>query len=335
MSSNHNGNRPAPELFGFGGMGRMSEERPLDALLPGLGKSTRKKSEPIAASPLHPRVLEVKLEDGWEWTLGAWSDPGARALSKRLKELIQATVLAELSKSPDSKTASRNFGKMRLLVFSKFSDKSLKAIEKIGFSADGFSPDQYAERVAAWQDEARAAGLDAAARPTGVYVLDITRAAPVLDQNLRTIQGLMTKRLAGEFWGQTPGGPSRLMATYLRQYFNATVTPDRKGLHELELFIVQDRPQCLRWVDPAIFQALCDFVGVILRAVYDLKVQWGVCTPDASGFATPPVFRVKRPDGYQIVPISLHVLNWCVMPRSDDDAPTLAQAVDALAAELR
>src|SRR5690554_2429115 len=131
MSSNQNGNGPVPDVLGFGGLGRMSEERPLDALLPGLGKSARKKSEPIAASPVHPRVLEVKLEDTWEWTLGAWSDPGARALSKRLKELIQVTVLAELSKSPDSKTASRNFSKLRLLVFSKMSEESLKVIEKI------------------------------------------------------------------------------------------------------------------------------------------------------------------------------------------------------------
>src|SRR5690554_5054688 len=217
MSSNQNGNGPVPGDLGFGGLGRMSEERPLDALLPGLGKSARKKSEPIDASAVHPRVLEVKLEDHWEWTLGVWSDPGARALEKRLRELIQVTVLAELSKSPDSKTASRNFSKMRLLAFSELSAKSREVIEKIGFSEVGFESDQYAERVAAWRDEASAAGLSSSARPTAVFVLDISRGDPVIAKNLLTIQGQMTKTLAGEFWGQTPGGPSRLMAMHFRQ----------------------------------------------------------------------------------------------------------------------
>lgn len=332
MSSNQNGSGPVPG--DFGGLGRMSEERPLDALLPGLGKTGRKKSEPIDASAVHPRVLEVTLEDHMEWTLGVWSDPGAHALDKRLRELIQVTVLAELSKSPDSKTASRNFSKMRLLAFSELSAKSREAIEKIGFSEVEFEPDQYVERVAAWRDEASAAGLSPSARPTAVYVLDISRGDPVIAENLRTIQGQMTKTLAGEFWGQTPGGPSRLMAMHFRQSLNAAVTPDRKGLHQFELFIVQDRSRCLRWIDPSIFQALCDFVGVILRAVYDLDVQWGICTPDASGFAAPPVFRIKKSEGYQIVPISLHVLNWCVMPRGPD-APSLAESVDVLAGELR
>lgn len=334
MSSNENGSNGAPGDLGMGALGRMSEERPLDALLPELNKSRRQKSEPIDASAVHPRVLEVTLEDSWEWTLGAWSDPGARALDKLLRELIQVTVLAELSKSPDNKTAARNFEKMRLLVFAPMSAESQKVIEEIGFSRIDFAPDQYAERINAWRDEARAAGLTPSPRPSAVYVMDISRVDPVIANNLLTIQAEMTKKLAGEFWGQTPGGPSRLMATYLRQYLNASVTPNRKGLHELELFIVQDKQNCLRWIDPSIFQALCDFIGVILRAVHDLDVQWGVCTPDSSGFASPPVFRVKRKDGYKIVPVSLHLLNWCVMPRGEE-APSLAESVDALARELK
>lgn len=326
MSSNHN-------KIGAGGLGRMSEERPLDSMLPGLGESSRPRSEPIDASAVHPRVLEVTLEDTWEWTVGVWFDPGAPALKARLRELIQVTVLSELSKSPDSKTPERNFSKMRLLAFCELSAPSREVIETMGFGATEFGADQYVERIAAWSDEAIAAGLEPPESPDAVYTMDISRVDPVISKTLLTIQDQMTKKLAGEFWGQTPGGPSRLMATYFRQYLNATVTPTRKGLHEFELFICQETQDCLRWIDPSIFQALCDFVGVILRSVYDLDVQWGICTPDSSGFAQPPVFRAKNASGYQIVPISLHLLNWCVMPRGDG-ARSLAESVDALVRDL-
>lgn len=144
----------------------------------------------------------------------------------------------------------------------------------------------------------------------------------------------MLDQLGGEVWGETPGGPSKLLATYVRQHFNTTVTPSRDGLHAFELFLVQDKPDELRWMPPLIFQALCDFVGVVLQAEYGLSAQWALCTPDDDGFAPPPVLRVATATGYEQIAIGERIVKWCVMARGGH-APTLAEQVDELVDGLR
>lgn len=334
MGLNGSGNGRSRAAPAFGGFGRMSEERPLDALLPGLTGSERPASEPLEAMPIHPRVLEVELEKTWEWAMACWFDPGPGPLRKQLVNLMRATLLAELSKPLAEVNPDRQFGALRLLVFDELSAESRQLIDALGFQPAQFAYDEYAERMAAWRDEAQAAGLRVAARPREVFSMPVEQGDAVIAQKLNVIQQQMITQLGATFWGENPGNPSMRLANGLGQYLNARVTPDRDGVHAMELFLVQTAPRVLRWMPPAAFQGLCDFVAVILQANYPLSVQWAVCKPEADGLSVPPLVRVtKSGQKFHIIPIALRLVDWCVMPR-DEDATTLAESVDQLVAAL-
>jgi hypothetical protein len=161
-----------------------------------------------------------------------------------------------------------------------------------------------------------------------VFKADIELPNASISDKLEQIQRQMIDQLDGEVFGETPGGPSKLMATYFRQHFNTTITPDRKGLHSFELFLVQEKAHTLRWMPPLLFQGLCDFVGVLLQAEFKRNVQWALSTPDDSGFAPPPVFRVPASGGgYEHIPVGELIIQWCVLPQPEQ-TPTLAQRIE-------
>jgi hypothetical protein len=282
------------------------------------------------AQPVHPRVLEVGLEDHQEWALACWFDPGPDKLDAQLRRLLEVTFLAEFSQRPSLDLVDRNFEAVQLLVFDELGAESRDRLEALGFESASYVPDNYVERMSAWREEAKDEGLEIPSTPKSVFNAPISRPDPSISSKLEQIQRQMVDKLDGEVFGETPGGPSKLMASFFRQHFNVTITPDRKGLHSFELFLVQETPRTLRWMPPVLFQSLCDFVGVMLQAEHGLTVQWGMSTPDSTGFAPPPVFRVPTDGGYRQIPVGEEVIRWCVMPRSDD-APTLAEQVAKLA----
>ena len=284
---------------------------------------------------IHPRVLEVELEHHREWALACWSDEEPQVLAEQLSRLVEVTFLAEYSQRPSIALGERNFEAVQLLCFDELGEDSRQAIAELGFEPVDYVSDQYVERMSAWREEAEAEGMEPPSSPAEVYKAEIRRPDSSIFDTLQKIQGQMIDQLEGEVFGETPGGPSKLMATYFRQYFNTTVTPDRKGLQSFELFLVQDAPHRLRWVPPVLFQGLCDFVGVLLQAEHNLNVQWALSTPDEVGFAPPPVFRVPSPKGgFEHIAIGEHITNWCVMPK-DQDAPSLAERIDSLVEDIR
>lgn len=314
---------------------RISEDRPLDALLPELEKPpTRGDASAPSGAAVHPRVLEVQLEHHMEWALACWADPGPQALREQLRRLLEVTFLAEYSQPATEELVERNFEAVQLLVFADLDDAAQAVLEELGFSSVSYVPDNYVERMSAWRDEARAAGGEVPNVPRSVWKADIERPSDALAEKLAKLERQMVNKLDGDVWGETPGGPSRLMATYMRQFFNTTVTPSREGLHNFELFLVQETPGKLRWLGPVVFQGLCDFMGVLLQAEHNFTVQWALCTPDSSGFAPPPVFRVLLPGGHRHVSIGQLVVQWAVMPRDEDD-PSLATRLDEVADGLK
>jgi hypothetical protein len=306
----------------------------LDALLPELAEPGRSESEAIEALAVHPRVLEVELEDSWEWAMTCWFDPGSEELADQLTMMIVATLLAEMSTPPAALKVERNFSAVRLLVFAELSAESRAAIERLGFKSAPYVGDEYVERMAAWRDEARAAGTHIGSKPDEIFVLEVVRDDPAISAKLDEIQRRMVEDLGDEVWGETPGGPSRLMATYFRQYLNSSVTPSHEGLRAFELFLSQEKTDVLRWMPPVLFQGLCDFVGVILQAEYEFEAQWGLCATDETGFTPPPLLRVSTDAGFEIVPVGEFLVEWCIMPRGDD-AAQLADYLDELVEELR
>jgi hypothetical protein len=101
--------------------------------------------------------------------------------------------------------------------------------------------------------------------------------------------------------------------------------PTRAGIECLEAIVVQTGAGVIRWIEPLIFQALCDLIAVMAASQPGLDVEWGVCDPDPeSGLSPPPVLRVQRDGDAFHVPLAEHVLRWCVMPVAPGESvPTL------------
>ena len=77
----------------------MSSDRPLDALLPQL------KDSYIPFAPIHPRLLEMADDPtDAQWVMLWWGDlANEPLLFRQLAKLVEATLLAELSRTPEQR----------------------------------------------------------------------------------------------------------------------------------------------------------------------------------------------------------------------------------------
>lgn len=297
----------------------MSAARPLDALLPSLREPA------LPREPLHPRVLELATEGGIEWVLIAWSDPGGqRAMHEALRSLVEATLLAELSRTPATLAAAgpRRFAGLRLVVLHEPTWELEPAIRAFGFRN---GPAELSDEVRAVIDaEAADTGRPRVA-PASVWYAPIRRAPGGLGDKLEQIHGMMAGRLGAECWGTTPGGFSHLFATFAQEIFSQRIRPDADGLAALDLLLVQREPGVIRWLPPLVFQALCDFLPVAATAVHGARISWAQSEDIGGGFAHPPLVRAE--DGAQgiHIPIGQHVLRWWMMPlQQGEEVPSFA-----------
>jgi len=307
----------------------MNHERPLDALLPELGEA----HAPIPLTHVHQRVLEVATDDGdLEWLLICWRDPGGpQALHQSLMPVVEATLLAELSRPANNLGTARHVG-IRLALFETVADVAA-ATAAFGFHEQTWDAHAQPGTMAAIRDEAARVGLQVPERPVALWHAPIRHPEGDHGARLFELQQMMSARMQDDVWGATPGGPSKLLANYIERMFRETIAPDLDGLSTLELLLVQrERDEVsdmgpIRWIPPLLFQALADFVGVVATTVFGARVQWAVCEQDALGLYPPPHFRVDVPGGQSYyLPVGLHLVRWCMMPlRAGEDVPTLAE----------
>jgi len=303
----------------------ISAERPLDALLPEL-RAAREPRVPV--SPIHPRVLEVELENGREWTLACWRDPGgARAFHTQVLAMLEATILAELSRPPRGiAAAERSYTGVRLIVFPELPFDPGPAVQAFGMTKAAYVEDAYAGRVSVLRREARELGIEVGEHPSQVWASEVRSPDGSLGEKLMKIHQMMATRMEDDVWGKTPGGPSKLFALYAEREFGERIPPTLDGLRAFELLVVRHTRGVIRWIYPLLFQALCDFIGVVAQAEFGAKIAWSVCEEPESGLAPPPLFRVVEASGGTIhIPIAHHVLRWSMMPLGDhDEVPSLA-----------
>lgn len=293
----------------------MSSERPLDALLPELTPSA---SASMPRSAVHPRVLESEVEGRREWGLIVWDDPGGpRRLHTAVQGLVEATLLAELSKPPRvrKEESERRFDAMRLFVFASPSWSIEPAIRAFGFREVPFDAASAEERMAAIRSEGRAQGRTVPAAPVSVWEARIGHREGALGDQLSSIEAAMAERMGDDVWGLTPGGPSKLFAMLAESTFGERIAPSLAGLESLEMLLVSREPDVIRWMPPLLFQALCDFLPIVAQATFETRISWAVCEELEGGFAQPPLIRVEPPGERPIhVPLGPHVLRWCMMP---------------------
>ena len=305
----------------------IDEERPLDSLLPEIDEPERVgDTSPVEKTAIHPRVLRVELEDGCIWSMACWEDPGMHELDEQLRRTIGSTLLAEMARpSGDPDLHERNFDAVELLVFAEMFPESRTVLGTLGFEEVDYIPDEYEERIDTWRTEAEEVEHDIAARPDSLWLNLFHRHGEEMDTKLDRVHRELDERLDGVVWGESPGGPSKFAADLLEREFNVSIEPTHEGLAQFELVTVQETGDYLRWMRPLIFQALCDFVGVLLQVQHGLDVQWGICEPEEDGFVPPPLFRVRRRRDWTTVNIARWMANWCLMPGDPSESDSLGE----------
>lgn len=301
----------------------MSAERPLDALLPSL------KEPALPDAPVHSRVLERETEEGLEWVLIVRRDPGGpRALHESVQALVEATLLAELSRTPASlaKTGARRCAGLRLVVMPAFDWDVAPAVRAFGFTLDENPP--AADVLRAVGAELERLG-DPPALPDATWSARIQHPSGTLGEHLAALHADLATALGDVTWGTTPGEFSHRFATHARRFFAEPIRPDADGLHTMDLLLVQREEGVIRWIPPLAFQALCDFLPVVAAAVHGARISWAVSEDLGDGFAHPPLVRVDDGGEGIHIPIGHHVLRWWMMPLAPgEEVPSLEAWLD-------
>ena len=76
--------------------------------------------------------------------------------------------------------------------------------------------------------------------------------------------------------------PSRLAATFIEEVFHTKIPPTLDGLRTLEMLLVSQQAGAIRWIPPMLFQALCDFIGVLGQTLFDRDIAWPSANPTAT-----------------------------------------------------
>lgn len=319
----------------------MDEDRPLDSLMPemreGGAPAGAGQGAPEQAEPLHPRVLEVGLEEGTEWNLACWQDPGPRAFHDQLSRMLRATLLRELSR-PAARLEERDksFIGLRLMDFAGLDDDTREVLEGVGFHRESYTADEYSERMSAWREEGRAAGLNLKTAPESLWALPLEQRDGREGRALGRVAEGMRQAMGGQVWGETPGAVSRHLARLLGEELDVEIELGDSGLQTLQKTLFAEATGAVRWTDPMLFQGVCDFVGVVLHGEYGVRVQWGVCEANAHGIVPPPMFRLPRDGHNQTIPVGARVLEWCMLPiAADETASRLDERVGELARLLK
>lgn len=281
-----------------------------------------KKSEPLEAAPLHPRVLELDVDGRFGWAAVIWDALPAQELHDQLRRHVEAALLAELSRTPADlrEHAPRQVEALYVIAFAEVDDAALAAFALNKTDADAHST----LAMQHIRGESQLVSREAPDEPHAIYRVAIktTAAALSLDASMRAV--------SDEPFGAEPGKPFLQLAIALLGEEQEPV-PNSELLTLIEARVGQAEEGVIRFIPPLVFQAFCDGVGVVASKEHGRSVQWAETSTDAQGLASPPLFRARLPtdrgtmDNVHI-PIGLHLLRWCVMPLAEGETvPTVAE----------
>ena len=217
----------------------------------------------------------------------------------------------------------RRFKGLRLHIMQDLGWNAAASLRAFGFAPcqEPVSDEQRRVIVA----EAERTGRVSDGHPHSSWRAEIRSPEGRLGERLADIDRMMAERMDNELWGETPGGPSHLLATYVRKSFGEKVEATPQGLDSLELFLVQRTPGAIRWIPSVIFQALADFVGVVAAHHFGVKVSWAEAEDLGDGYGHPPLFRTEIRGEQVPVPLGQPLLRWCMMPILDgEELPPLS-----------
>lgn len=269
--------------------------------------------EALPEAPVHPRMLEVRdAPDVASFVLVVWPEAeDGPALRQLLGRVVEATLLAELSRTPSDLHADgdRRVGSLRLVAFAPIDPAALARFGLVPAQAD----ESWQEALAHVRGEASAAGREPPEVEPALFRAVFTEPSEELAQLERGLRAVGDEAI----FGAAPGALARQVGTL--------VGVDPADLDAMGAALVPEARERVRWVEPMLFQALCDAAGVHAARALKLPVQWAVSEPDDSGMAPPPLLRTRGPAGDVHVPVGVELLRWCVMPlREGEQVPPLS-----------
>jgi hypothetical protein len=289
---------------------------PLDQLVPGL----RQKVERTRALPVHPRVVHARApaaapaDEERTIVLASFAAPASvRALHAALKPLVEAALLSELSRpAAELREDPSQLNGVELYTFVAASFEIAPALSPFALERVSLDHPHVHTALALLRREARLVEPQPPDEPLARYRAPFARSAHPLAAPLASA---LREAAPPDPWGSQPGVLARSCADRLSALGYPGVEPTRQGIERLEAVVLGSDYGVVRWMEPLLFQALCDLVAVAAAATYGRPVQWGVCEPDPeTQLSPPPVLLVERDGDSFHVPLGEHVLRWCVMP---------------------
>ena len=245
-----------------------------------------------------------------------WRDPGGpMELHEALMEIVEATLLSELSRPP-THVLEVHPATFRLLVFDAIDDVDM-AVEAFGFRREACPPDA----MAFARGEAQRMGRELESDPTAAFV-----ARFVSTKLANACEARLAPALEKDVFGRRPGAFFAALNIALEIEGAPPLTPRASSLDALESHLVPSTNDVIRWIPALTFQALCDAVGVVAAAEAGRDVQWAEAVPDDEGVASPPMIRVASDEGWIHLDLGVELMRWCVMPRREgEDIPSLSE----------
>ncbi len=261
-------------------------------------------------------VVETAVEGGYVWTLSSWGGASsAEDIVEEFRVALSSALLAVLSRpARDRALLGREYiGVEWYQCGESIAQESMDALMRgLGFSRRSRENIDSTSAVERMRGMALEHGEELSGESIQVWEAPVAFYTGAYGQQLWDMQRMMYERMDDALWGEQPGGPSKLFAGLVRNLLGAHVGPNREGLSTMELLLVQDSEVHVRWMPPLLFQALCDFVGILLRTMFRVEVEWAV-SEELGGVWSVPQLSVRHGEKRMIFPVGDWLLGCCVL----------------------
>lgn len=280
----------------------------------------QKKNITSQTEAVHPGVLRVSGEQTSRWCAAVWStSPGERRLVGEIHRLVQGTLIAHWMQPPAQyELATQAVNSFDLIFF-----QPLESPLRDRLKAEGWQPvalelmsnDEF-EQFQVLSDEARKKAIDIAGGPTALWRVKFEAVGGDESQGPAKLGAAVAEKLEDQVWGQIPGWFSRVFCDQLRRVTAVEVEPTFEGLAALGRTILGHQDRGIHWLEPMAYQAICDFIGVVVQAETELDVQWGTCPVDqTTGLAPAPMLRVRQgSQPWRNLAVGYDVIEHCCVP---------------------
>lgn len=289
---------------------------PLAELFPTLGRVDETPLEPV-----HPRVFEADSGAGRAMVFVSYLRlEDIREFHRLMRLRVEAALLAELSTLPYL-VFEKPLRALHLHLFEEPPFDPLPAVRAFGF--EPYQPgEESRDELARLRAEAQRVGRSFDGDPI------LSFRAVAADHALEMIDRELRHLLDQQVFGERPGAMIAKLSAILEHRRDLPAfdgTPE--ALDRLEDALFPKAFGRLRMIPPALFQAFADAVAVAAHRTHGAEVEWAEVHRDEESLPDPPLVRARiAGEEWVHLPLGLHLLRWCVMPRDQgEEIPSVSE----------